>query len=150
MPHLVDGKVVRRGVLQRSAPNKVHISCPRVLRGRIEVTLRRRHSFYADVLADDLSDVVAGAHETAVLVQAKPCTELYRERSKILDIGFEIGDGKHDTLGNEFLSPHWKGKKQEEYRAQEKNRAQYSKVDCIVWADDGVSTRYETSPNECE
>ncbi|MGB8986876.1 MAG: hypothetical protein WCC37_09760, partial [Candidatus Sulfotelmatobacter sp.] len=65
----------------------------------------------ADVLAHDFSDVIVGAHEAAVLVQAKPGAEIYGQRSNIPDVGgLEIRDGKDDALGNEFLSVHRQGK----------------------------------------
>ncbi len=103
-PHLVNGEVVSRGVLERAAaPGKVYVLRPRVVRLGIEVAVRGEHSLDTDVFAHELSDVVVGAHEAAFLVQAKTGAELYGESGKVLDVGLEIGDGKDDALGNEFL-----------------------------------------------
>ena len=72
--------------------------------------MRGEHPLDPDVLPHHLCDVVVGAHEAAVRVQAKPRAELHGDRGKMLDVGLEIRDGKDDVLRNEFLSAHRQGK----------------------------------------
>jgi hypothetical protein len=110
VPHLIDSKIVSRGIPQRSTPDKGNVSRTRVVRPGIEIAVHGGHSSDADVLAHFRSHVVVSAHETAVPIQAKSRTELYGERGKILDVGLEICNGKHDALGNEFLGAYWDGK----------------------------------------
>jgi hypothetical protein len=119
MPHLVDGKVVSRGVLQRAAPDKVYVLRPCIVRVGIDVAVRREHPLDTDILAHDLSHVIVCAHEEAVRVQAKPRGELDGERGEMLDVGLEIRNRKDDVLGNEFLSARREGKRREQADEEE-------------------------------
>jgi hypothetical protein len=80
-----------------AASGNVYVLHPCVVRSGIKVTVRREHTLDANVLAHDLRDVVVGAHEDTILVQAKSRAKFYRDGGKMLNVGFEIRYGKDDA-----------------------------------------------------
>ncbi len=102
-PHLVDGQVMDRRVLQRSTPKKAYIESPRVIRARIQVSIRRDHTSDANGPAQNFSGVIVSAHEPAIVIQTKPGTELLRDKRQIAAVGLKSGHGDDELFGNNFL-----------------------------------------------